>query len=62
MAADPSTSTADRYRGRNVVERGFNRLKDWRARATAMTSDVLVYRGGAVLASILLWLESCETP
>ncbi len=52
----PVNFDADRYRGRNVVERGFNRIKNWRGLATRYDKHVLIYRGGVVLASILLWL------
>jgi transposase len=54
----PVNFDADRYRGRNVVERGFNRIKNWRGLATRYDKHVLIYRGGVVLASILLWLTS----
>ena len=44
------------YAGRNVVERGFNTLKQWRALATRYDcEDALTYRGGIVLAAILTW-------
>jgi putative transposase len=52
----PVNFDADRYRGRNVVERGFNRIKNWRGLATRYDQHVLTYRGGVVLASILPWL------
>ena len=52
----PVNFDADRYRGRNVVERSFCRLKNWRGLATRYDKHVLIYRGGVVLASILLWL------
>jgi transposase len=42
---------------RNVVERAFNRLKNWRGLATRYDKHALVYRGGIILASILLWLR-----
>lgn len=47
-----------RYRGRNVVERCFNRLKQWRG--IAMRSDKLArnYRAGVALASILIWINT----
>jgi transposase len=45
------------YRGRNVVERAFNRLKQWRAIATRYDKHARNYRAGIVLASILLWLR-----
>lgn len=44
------------YRGRNVVERGFNTTKQWRALATRYDKLALVYRGAAVLRAIVLWL------
>ena len=45
------------YKNRNVVERAFNKLKNWRGIATRYDKHALVYRGGVVLASILLWLS-----
>ena len=45
------------YRHRNTVERGFNRLKHWRGIATRYDKYALVYRGGVVLAAIVLWLS-----
>lgn len=44
------------YQNRNVVERFFNRMKNWRALATRYDKHALVYRGGVVLAAILDWL------
>ncbi len=41
------------YADRNVVERGFNVLKQWRALATRYDKHALTYRGGVVLAAIL---------
>jgi transposase len=45
------------YRDRNVVERFFNRMKNWRALASRYDKHVLTYRGGVVLAAILDWLK-----
>ena len=45
------------YKDRNVVERGFNRLKNWRGIATRYDKHARTYRGGVVLAAIMLWLE-----
>ena len=47
---------AEDYKNRNVVERAFNKLKNWRGLATRYDKHALVYRGGKVLASIVLWL------
>ena len=44
------------YKNRNVVERAFNHLKNWRGLATRYDKHALVYRGGVVLAAIMLWL------
>lgn len=45
------------YKGRNVVERSFNALKNWRGLATRYDKLAVIYRGGAVLAAILAWLR-----
>ena len=47
---------AQDYKQRNVIERAFNQLKQWRGLATRYDKHALIYRGGVVLASILLWL------
>ena len=49
---------AEDYKNRNVVERGFNKLKNWRGLATRYDKHALIYRGGMVLASIVLWLNT----
>ncbi len=46
----------DTYRRRNVVERGINRLKQYRAIATRYAKRGLNYRAMVVIASILIWL------
>jgi transposase len=46
------------YKNRNVVERAFNQLKNWRGLATRYDKYALTYRGGMVLASIVLWLNA----
>ena len=51
-AFDPET-----YRGRNVVERSFNTVKQWRALATRYDKLAIVYRGAAVLRAITIWLK-----
>ena len=42
---------------RSVVERFFNRMKNWRGLASRYDKHALVYRGGVVLAAILDWLR-----
>jgi len=45
------------YKNRNVVERFFNRMKQWRGLASRYDKHALTYRGGVVLAAILDWLQ-----
>lgn len=45
------------YRDRNVVERCFARLKQFRAIATRFDKLADRYRAGVVLASLVLWLR-----
>ena len=45
------------YKRRNVVERCFNRFKQWRALATRYDKHAVIYRGGLLLAAALLWLS-----
>ncbi len=48
---------ADTYRGRNVIERSFNTVKQWRGLATRCDKLAIVYRGAAVLRAITIWLK-----
>ena len=54
----PVDFDADLYRGRNVIERAFNRFKDWRAIATRYDKHAVNWRGGVCLAAILIWLRT----
>jgi putative transposase len=53
----PVSYDTEAYKGRNVVERSFNALKQWRGLATRYDKLAVIYRGGAVLAAILTWLR-----
>ena len=55
--ATPVSYNRERYKDRNVIERSYEQLKQWRGLATRYDKHALVYRGGVVLASILLWLS-----
>ena len=55
VAARPPAFDAADYKGRNVIERGFNTTKQWRGLATRYDKLAIVYRGGAVLRAITLW-------
>lgn len=51
----PCGFDADIYRQRNTVERGWNRLKQWRGIATRYDKTATNYRGGILLAALLTW-------
>lgn len=44
------------YKRRNVVERCFNRLKQWRDLATRYAKRASIYRASLVIAAALIWL------
>lgn len=59
----PPAFDAVDYKGRNVIERGFNITKQWRGLATRYDKLAVVYRGAAVLRAITLWLPHLsDTP
>jgi transposase len=47
-----------RYRGRNVVERCFNRLKQWRGIAMRSDKTARSYRAAIALAATLIWIRT----
>jgi transposase len=53
----PPRFDADIYRKRNVVERCFNRLKNWRGIATRTDKLARNYHSGVCLAATLTWLN-----
>ena len=48
--------TAD-YKNRNVIERGFCHLKQWRALATRYDKHAIVYRAAVVLNGVIAWTK-----
>lgn len=59
----PPTLGAAVYRDRNVVERSFTIVKQWRGLATRYDKLAIVYRGAAVLRAITIRLKHCgDTP
>jgi putative transposase len=52
----PVRYDADDYKNRNIVERLFNRMKNWCGLASRYDQHALVCCGGVVLAAILSWL------
>ncbi|WP_434092479.1 IS5 family transposase [Streptomyces flaveolus] len=53
----PPAFDTEIYRDRNVVERCFARLKQFRAIATRFDKLADRYRAGVILASLILWLR-----
>ncbi len=53
----PAGFDAEKYKRRNVVERSFVTLKQWRGLATRYDKLALTYRAGVVLSAICTWLR-----
>ena len=52
-----------KYKGRNVIERSFNTIKNWRGLATRYDKLAITYRAAALLAAICAWLRHLrDTP
>lgn len=60
----PPTFDADSYKERNVVERCFNRLKQFRDLSTRYAKRAAYYCAELTIAAIILWLrqDSQDTP
>lgn len=52
----PPSFDPEAYKGRNVVERAINRLKDFRAVATRYDKRGYNFLAAVTVASIILWL------
>jgi len=48
----------ERYKGRNVVERCFNKLKQWRGIAMRSDKTARSYRAAIALAATLIWIKT----
>lgn len=53
----PPTVDLDRYKQRNVVERRFNRLKQFRDFATRYAKRAAYFRAEILIAATILWLR-----
>jgi transposase len=53
----PPAFSAEVYAGRNVVERCFARLKQFRALATRYAKRAAYYRAILIIAATVLWLR-----
>ena len=54
----PTAFDQDLYKGRNVVERSFNRLKNWRGIAMRSDKTARNYQAGVTVAAILIWINT----
>jgi len=54
----PPNFNAGRYTDRNQIERGFNRLKQFRAVATRYDKLKTRYQATVTVASIIIWLRA----
>jgi transposase len=54
--ASPSLHDREKYRWRNLVERLFNKLKNWRRIAADTTKPKGSYLGFVNLVSVLQWI------
>ena len=52
----PPTFNAESYRGRNVVERCFNFVKQWRGLASRYDKTARSYAAGICLSAALQWI------
>lgn len=59
----PISYDRDDYRNRNVIERRFASLKQWRGIATRYDKLAIVYRAAAVLNAVIAWTATLsDTP
>jgi transposase len=59
----PVSYDRQRYKNRNVIERGFNTFKQWRGLASRYDKLAVNYRGAAILRAIIIWASDlCVTP
>lgn len=54
----PSGFSTETYKGRNVVERSFNRLKNWRGIATRTDKTARNYHAGITVAATPIWITT----
>ena len=60
----PPTLDTEAYKGRNVVERSFNTVKQWRGLATRFDKHAINYHAAVVLSAVITWLKTLigDTP
>jgi len=57
-AKEPQPCPTYIYRHRNLIERCWSRLKEWRAIATRYDKTALCYAAGVAIAASLDWIKS----
>ena len=55
----PPVFDASDYKGRNVVERRFGDVKQWRGLATRYDKLAVVFRAAVVLNAVIAWTQHC---
>lgn len=59
----PPQFNAESYKRRNIVERGFSHLKQWRGIATRYDKLAITFRAAALLHGIVAWTKHLsDTP
>jgi len=59
----PPAFDPPRYKDRNVVERSYQAIKQWRALATRYDKLAITYRAGLLIRAVVLWLQALgDTP
>ena len=59
----PPALDHETYKGRNVIERSFALLKQWRGLATRYDKLAITYRAAVVLSACITWLRHMgDTP
>lgn len=59
----PVELDADDYKNRNVIERRYCHIKQWRGLATRYDKHAVVYRAAVVLNAVLAWTKTLsDTP
>ena len=62
-AGAPLAFDAARYRDRNVVERSYAAMKQWRGLATRYDKLAVIYRAAAVMHDVITWCRHIrDTP
>ena len=58
----PVTLDAADYRNRNVVERRYCHIKQWRGVAARYDKHAIVYRAAVLLNAVIAWTRQLSDP